>query len=62
VARPLRLDITALGGGRYQATARVQQSAYGIKPYSAFFGALKLRDAVEVEAEAGLSGPSGDGP
>jgi hypothetical protein len=25
------------------------QSAYGIKPYSAFLGALKVRDDVEVE-------------
>jgi hypothetical protein len=30
------------------------QSRWGIKPYSAFFGALKLRDAVDIEVEATL--------
>jgi hypothetical protein len=29
----------------------VRQSDHGIKPFSAFFGALKLADAVRVEAE-----------
>ncbi|GII00144.1 YceI family protein [Planobispora takensis] len=55
--RPLRLEVAHLGGGRYRATGRVVQSEYGIKPYSAFFGALKLADAVEVEAELDLSAP-----
>ncbi|MEU8262674.1 YceI family protein [Micromonospora sp. NPDC048999] len=39
---------------RYRATAVVAQSAYGIKPYSAFLGALKVRDDVEVEIEVDL--------
>jgi len=29
----------------------VVQTEYGIKPYTAFFGALKLRDEVAVEFE-----------
>jgi hypothetical protein len=29
----------------------VKQTEHGIKPYSAFFGTLKLRDAVEAEIE-----------
>ena len=29
--------------------------SYGIKPYSGFLGALKVRDAVEVEADVDLS-------
>ena len=31
------------------------QSAFGIKPYSGFFGALKLRDEVTVEFEVDLA-------
>jgi polyisoprenoid-binding protein YceI len=56
VDRPLRLEITGLGGGRYRAAGRVVQSEYGIRPYSAFLGALKLADPVAVEAELDLSG------
>ncbi|MEV0384032.1 YceI family protein [Nonomuraea sp. NPDC050643] len=53
--RPLRLQVTRLDGERYRATGTVVQSAYGIKPYSAFFGALKVADPVEVEAVLDLS-------
>jgi hypothetical protein len=35
------------------------QSAYRIKPYTAFFGALKVRDAVDIEVNAVIA-PSGD--
>jgi polyisoprenoid-binding protein YceI len=55
VERPLELTVTALGAGRYRATGTVRQSEYGIKPYTAFFGALKLADAVGVEVEVDLS-------
>ena len=33
----------------------VVQSVFGIKPYSGFFGALKLRDEVVAEFEVDLS-------
>jgi polyisoprenoid-binding protein YceI len=55
-ARPVRLEITALGGLRYRATGTVVQSDYGIKPYTALLGALKLADPVGVEAEVDLAG------
>jgi hypothetical protein len=32
----------------------VVQSQWGIKPYSAFFGALKLRDDVDIAVDATL--------
>jgi len=32
----------------------VKQSEWGIKPYSAFLGALRLKDEVEVQFEAKL--------
>lgn len=62
VDRPARLEFTRLDDGRYRITTRILQSAYGIKPYSAFFGALKLKDAVEAQAEAVLGEPAGERP
>lgn len=43
-----------LSGGRARGSATVVQSRYGIKPYSAFFGALKLADEVTVEFDVAL--------
>jgi hypothetical protein len=54
-AQPVRLQVTEPGPGRYAGTATVLQSAFGIKPYSGFFGALKLSDAVRVEFEVDLT-------
>jgi polyisoprenoid-binding protein YceI len=53
--QPLRLQVNAPGEGRYRGSATVTQSAFGIKPYSGFFGALKLRDEVTVEFEVDLA-------
>lgn len=55
-SRPLQLHVTQSGPGKYSATASVVQTEFGIKPYSGFLGALKVRDAVEVEAEIDLTG------
>ena len=52
--QPVRLQVTTPGPGRYRGTATVVQSAFGIKPYVGFFGALKLRDEVGVEFEVDL--------
>jgi YceI-like domain len=59
--QPVRLQLNAPGEGRYRGSATVPQSAFGIKPYSGFFGALKLRDEVTVEFEVDLAkaGPAG---
>ncbi len=54
--RPFRLQVSQNGEGRYRATGTVIQSEFGIKPYSGMFGALKLRDAVDVEADVDLTG------
>jgi polyisoprenoid-binding protein YceI len=48
---PLRLDVHQIGPDRYQATATVRQTSFGIKPYSGFLGALRVSDAVELEAD-----------
>jgi YceI-like domain len=52
--RPVAFDV-AVDGGTLRATAVVRQTDFGIKPYSALFGALKVADEVEVELEARLS-------
>jgi polyisoprenoid-binding protein YceI len=54
--RPVHLEVTRLDGDRYRATATVVQSEFGIKPYTALFGAIRLADPVRVEAEVDLSG------
>src|SRR5579875_1778571 len=47
------------GEATHHATGSVLQSDFGIKPYSGFFGALKVRDRVDVEADVDLSEPGG---
>ena len=51
---PLRLDVHQIGPDRYQATATVRQTSFGIKPYSGFLGALRVSDAVELEADVAI--------
>jgi polyisoprenoid-binding protein YceI len=58
-SRPLRLQVAATGQDRYHATATVVQSQYGIKPYTGFLGALRVRDAVDVDVDVDLAEPDG---
>jgi polyisoprenoid-binding protein YceI len=53
---PLELRVSSTGPGLYHATGTVRQTAFGIKPYSGFLGALKVRDTVEVDVDVDLSG------
>jgi polyisoprenoid-binding protein YceI len=55
--QPLRLQVSEPAPGRYRGTATVVQSAFGLKPYVGFFGALKLKDEVGVEVEVTLPSP-----
>ena len=41
-------------GGHLTGTATVKQTDYGIKPYSALFGTLKVADEVVVAVDAQL--------
>lgn len=41
-------------GPRVRGHAQVKQTDWGIKPYSAFFGALRLRDEVDIDIDAAL--------
>lgn len=49
---PLDFVLDVSPEGRVSGHATVTQSDWGIKPYSGLFGTLKVRDEVEVVAEA----------
>ncbi|KAB2342117.1 YceI family protein [Actinomadura rudentiformis] len=44
----------AVTDGRLQGGATIRQTRWGVKPYSAFFGALKLADEIEVSFDLTL--------
>ena len=48
---PIAFDVE-LGEGTVHASAVVKQTLWGMKPYSALFGALKVLDEVEVVLDA----------
>jgi len=52
-ARPVAFDLS-LAGGRVRGTAVLKQTEWGMKPYTALFGALKVADEVRVEIDAEL--------
>jgi polyisoprenoid-binding protein YceI len=54
--KPLSLDLAIGADGALGATVTVTQTSFGIKPYSALWGALKVLDEVEVA----LDGKVGD--
>jgi hypothetical protein len=54
-SQPARLQLTESGSGRYRGSVTLAQTGFGIKPYTGFFGALKLKDEVVVEFEVDLS-------
>ncbi len=56
ISRPLRLHVSKSGTDSYRATASVRQSEFGIKPYTAFLGTLKVSDVVGVVIEVNLAG------
>jgi hypothetical protein len=51
--RPIAFDL-AVDGERVTGAAVVKQTEWGLKPYSALFGALKVADEVRVEVDATL--------
>lgn len=48
ITRPLSLELEVSDDGEVSGTATVKQSDWGIKPYSALFGTLRVLDEVEV--------------
>ena len=53
-ARPVALELSVGPYGRLSATTAIVQSDWGIQPYRAFMGALRVRDRVEVAIDIGL--------
>jgi Fe-Mn family superoxide dismutase len=51
---PVSFVLAVDGHGTLTGTAVVKQSDWGLTPYSALFGALRVADEVEVEIDAGL--------
>ena len=52
--KPLAFDLAVGDDGTLAATATVTQTAWGMKPYSALWGALKVLDEVEVALDGKL--------
>jgi polyisoprenoid-binding protein YceI len=51
---PIGFDLAIGGDGKLSATAVVKQTEWGMTPYTALFGALKVADEVVVELKASL--------
>jgi polyisoprenoid-binding protein YceI len=45
---PLQFNVRVGGDGTVSGSAKVKQTDWGMKPYSALFGALKVNDEVEI--------------
>ncbi|MDQ1515495.1 MAG: hypothetical protein QOE80_1325 [Actinomycetota bacterium] len=56
--RPVTLDLTGSPDGRLKGSIAVVQSQFGIKPFSAMMGALKVKDEVEVSFDVALPAES----
>ncbi|MGH3159039.1 MAG: YceI family protein [Streptosporangiaceae bacterium] len=54
-SQPIKLQVSETASDSYHATTQVVQTSFGIKPYGGFFGALKVRDAVDVDVDVDLS-------
>ena len=52
--RPIAVDLVVGEAGEVSATLEIRQSAWGMKPYTTLFGALKVRDEVVVVLEGHL--------
>jgi polyisoprenoid-binding protein YceI len=52
---PVTFTLDLGDDGHVRATALLTQSAWGMKPYTAMFGALKVADNVEVSVDGTLS-------
>lgn len=51
--RPLRLTVARTARG-YHASSALRQTEFGIKPYTAFLGALKVSDQVRLEMDVDI--------
>ena len=54
-SRPVEFELTVGSDGRIAGSTTLEQTDWGIKPYSALFGTLKVADEVEVIVEGSLA-------
>src|SRR3954470_5949197 len=54
VSRPLSFDLALGPDGRLTGSARLKQTDWKMKPFSALFGTLKVADQVEVAVDVAL--------
>lgn len=54
-SRPVSCELTMAQDGRIEGVVPLKQSEWGIKPYTALMGALKVRDDVEIVLDAKLA-------
>ena len=54
---PISFDVVVGDDGALKGTALVTQSRWGMKPYSALWGALKVLDEVEVVLDGRIEAP-----
>jgi len=52
--RPAAFEVEMSSDGRVAGTLSITQSEWGIKPYKAFMGALKVRDTIEIVLDVRL--------
>lgn len=50
VSAPVTIDVSPNGAG-WHGSASIRQTSFGIKPYRAFLGALRLADEVGIEVD-----------
>ena len=53
-SRPVTLDLNVDDSGHAKGTASFTQSQFGIKPFSAMLGALKVKDSVDITVDIQL--------
>ena len=49
---PVTFDLAIGEDGHVTGITKVAQTAFGMKPYSALFGALKVADEIDIEIDA----------
>lgn len=53
-SRPVNIDVTADESGHATATTSFKQTDFGLKPFSAMLGALKIKDPVDITIDLQL--------
>jgi polyisoprenoid-binding protein YceI len=53
-SHPVDFELSVGSDGQVTGSATLKQSDWGIKPYSALFGALKVKDEIEVVVDCSL--------